>query len=329
MAVFSTIDISDIELDSATSGGGNIPGGTIVVAKGICWNTTGFPTLETYDGYTNDFPGSPDATNFESLLTGLFSGTHYYVSAYYTDEFATVYGGVKEFDTLSLPAPIPILNSTGTPNSNSTTCSVTITADGPTTACGVCWNTTGSPTIEICDGFTNEGVKENSISFDTIITGLIPVTFYYVRSYATNANGTNYDEYDQTFTTDYAYPPGVNFDSVDTITSDSAVGYGSLSGGDNATAHGFCWNTIGNPTTLDSFVDYGALNTNQSFQGSIPGLTPNTHYYIRAYATNDGGSSDNGYDIQFDTLPLASSPKFVNILGKTLFFGGKRIISNP
>ena len=61
---------------------------------------------------------------------------------------------------------------------------------------GVCWNTTGDPTIEDSKAEGDPGMKV----FSSNITGLLPNTEYHIRSFATNRVGTGYGE-DLTFST--------------------------------------------------------------------------------------------------------------------------------
>ena len=65
-----------------------------------------------------------------------------------------------------------------------------VTNDGgdAVTARGVCWNTTGSPTI--ADPKTTNGTGIGA--FTSMLYGLNPVTTYHVRAYATNGVGTAY-----------------------------------------------------------------------------------------------------------------------------------------
>lgn len=55
---------------------------------------------------------------------------------------------------------------------------------------GVCWNTTGSPTID--DGKKDNGGASAAGAFTADITGLTAGSTYYVRAFATNAAGTAY-----------------------------------------------------------------------------------------------------------------------------------------
>jgi len=74
----------------------------------------------------------------------------------------------------------------------------TVTDDGgtPVIARGVCWSSSGDPTVDsdkTVDGF-------GTGSFKSKVDQLIPGTLYYLRAYATNSAGTAYDV-QQSFTT--------------------------------------------------------------------------------------------------------------------------------
>ena len=55
------------------------------------------------------------------------------------------------------------------------------------------------------------------------------------------------------------------------------------------TARGVCWNTSANPTITDNKTNDGEGGGN--YTSSITGLTANTTYYVRAYATNSAGTT--------------------------------------
>lgn len=98
----------------------------------------------------------------------------------------------KDDDTNPPIGPVPILTTADvteiTPGSAK--CGGNITSDGgPTvTERGVCWSTGLTPTI--ADSKTSDGTGAGT--FTSTISGLTAGTTYYVRSYATNANGTGY-----------------------------------------------------------------------------------------------------------------------------------------
>ena len=73
---------------------------------------------------------------------------------------------------------------------NSTTSGGNISNDGGSavTARGVCWSISTNPTIS--DEHTTDG--SGTGIFASSITGLLPVTTYYVKAYATNGAGTTY-----------------------------------------------------------------------------------------------------------------------------------------
>ncbi len=56
---------------------------------------------------------------------------------------------------------------------------------------GVCWNSTGAPTLS--DSTASDGIGQG-IFTNCNITGLAPDTTYYVRAYATNSGGTTYGD---------------------------------------------------------------------------------------------------------------------------------------
>jgi uncharacterized protein (TIGR02145 family) len=67
-----------------------------VNVHGVCWNTTGNPTLENSMGHTND--GSGMGT-FISTIMGLTEYTIYYVASFATNEKGTAYGETRSFET--------------------------------------------------------------------------------------------------------------------------------------------------------------------------------------------------------------------------------------
>ena len=60
-------------------------------------------------------------------------------------------------------------------------------------------------------------------------------------------------------------------------------------GGSTITARGVCWGTGTTPTVADTKTLDGAGAG--SFISTMPGLTPNTTYFVRAYATNSLGTA--------------------------------------
>ncbi len=91
----TTSAVSNVTATTATCGGNVIGhGGAFVTACGVCWSTTQNPTIA--DAYTTDNQGWGV---FSSSITGLTSGTTYYVRAYATNSVGTVYGDEVSFTT--------------------------------------------------------------------------------------------------------------------------------------------------------------------------------------------------------------------------------------
>ncbi len=151
---------------------------------------------------------------------------------------------------------------------------------------GVCWSTSPNPTISGSHTINGSGIG----SFTSNITGLTDNTKYYVRAYATNSAGTSYGE-QKSFTTQSFSVPTVKTSSVSNIAGTTATCGGNVTsdGGATVTAHGVCWSTSQNPTVAGSHTTDGSGTG--SFTSSIIGLTENTTYYVRAYATNSKGTS--------------------------------------
>jgi len=97
--------------------------------------------------------------------------------------------------------------------------------------------------------------------------------------------------------------------AVTDITTNTAVAGGEITsdGGSPVTARGVVWALVANPTLEDSKTVDG--EGTGAFTSNITGLTNNTTYYIRAYATNAVGTT-YGQELTFKTeaVQLASEP---------------------
>jgi uncharacterized protein (TIGR02145 family) len=158
---------------------------------------------------------------------------------------------------------------------------------GPVTGRGVCWNTTGLPTFD--DFYTVDG--SGTGIFTSSLSGLTPGTPYFVRAWATNSAGTAFGEEKQFTTTEAATLPAVHTFDISDIGQTTATGGGNVSddGGAEVTARGVCWNTTGNPTLAgDKTLDGSGTG---AFISELSGLTSETPYFVRAYATNSKGTA--------------------------------------
>jgi hypothetical protein len=162
---------------------------------------------------------------------------------------------------------------------------VIIDGGSPVTACGVCWSTTSNPTT--ADSKTTDG--SGTGNFVSNLTELSVNTLYYIRAYATNSVGTSYGN-QVSFTT---LPPlaTISTTTVTNITRTTAISGGNITsdGGTTVTARGVCWSTSASPTIADSHTTDGSGTG--VFVSNLTGLLASTHYYVRAYATNSGGTA--------------------------------------
>jgi uncharacterized protein (TIGR02145 family) len=92
------------------------------------------------------------------------------------------------------------------------------------------------------------------------------------------------------------------------ITMSTAVCGGNviIDGGAPVIARGVCWSTFENPTIALSTKTTDGAGTGE-FASPLTGLTPNTTYYIRAYATNGVGTS-YGNELSFKTSVYSLQP---------------------
>ena len=132
-----------------------------------------------------------------------------------------------------------------------------------------------------------------------------------------------------TFTTEQIPDPEspiVTTADVTDITQTTAVSGGNVTddGGAAVTARGVCWSTSQNPTISDNHTSDG--NGTGSFTSNLTNLTANTTYYVRAYATNENGTS-YGEQKSFTTLqnielPTVTTSDVTDITQNTAVSGG-------
>jgi uncharacterized protein (TIGR02145 family) len=154
------------------------------------------------------------------------------------------------------------------------------------TARGVAWSKTQMPTTS--NQFTSDG--SGTGDFTSTLTGLDEGATYYIRAYATNSEGTSYGQ-ETSFTTGVTSLASLTTTDVTAITLTSAATGGNITsdGMLAVTARGVAWGTSTNPTIDGNHTSDGS-GTGQ-FTSNLTGLTQNTTYYVRAYATNSKGTA--------------------------------------
>ena len=114
--------------------------------------------------------------------------------------------------------------------------------DSSPLAHGVCWNTSGTPTL--LDDYTDNGATSTAGAYTAAMNGLIANTTYYARAYVTNTSGTSYGD-DVVFTTGrvqltIAAPTltSKEYDGTDNAVSVTTMGsVTGIAGGDDVTVN--------------------------------------------------------------------------------------------
>ncbi len=287
-----TAEITDITANTAI-GGVSVTdlGGANLESCGICWGTTSTPTLSNAFVEGGTMPGT-----YICRMANLTSGMKYYVRAYAKTENGTTYGGLKSFTTKSGMPKITTTMPTVTATTITSGGIITSNDGGPIEACGICYSTTNNQP-EKSDGYVSSSDISNN--FSVVLSGLARNTTYYIRAFATNNNGTAYGNV-QTATT-LNGKVNITTSAVTNITSESAVGGYQITntGGVSIQTAGICWSTSRTPTTNDR-ISVGGTSIG-TFSCALSGLSPNTTYYVRAYAISELGVT-YGSQISFATL---------------------------
>ncbi len=313
----TTTSATSITQTNAVSGGDvTSNGGASINSRGVCWSTSGDPTIyggHTVDGYA--------LGAFSSFISGLSPSTTYYIRAYATNSAGTGYGSTRSFTTPGAGKPTVNTGQASSITQATASCGGNVVSTGgvSVTERGVCWGISLNPTTSNYKATSGSGEG----SYMASLTGLNAGTTYHYRAYAINSYGTSYGS-DITFTTSSPIAPTIVTTTVTGITYNSASSGGNItsSGGANVTARGVCWNTSANPTTANSKTTDGSGTG--SFTSAITGLLPGTTYHLRAYATNSAGTG-YGSDVNFvtaATIPTVNTVTASSVTSNSATAGG-------
>jgi len=195
---------------------------------------------------------------------------------------------------LTTAGPTEITQKTVTSGGN-------ITSDGgeDIIIAGICWSTSAGASVK--DKHTSDAKEIGS--FTSNLTGLTPGARYYLKAYAYTKAGIGYGN-EVTFSTLPIVGATLTTADVTSITPGTAISGGNITadGGGNISERGVCWGISASPTIEGSHISSGTGTG--IFISNITDLTPNTKYYIRAYATNSAGTT-YGNELTFTTLGQA------------------------
>ena len=167
---------------------------------------------------------------------------------------------------------------------------------------GFCWSEQEQPTIS-SNGICNLGDSETAKDFTYNATSLKASTTYYVRAYAENSVGVSYSNQMKFQTNGVPQVAEVETGSATDVTSSQALVTGNVVNLGNTSGlsqYGHVWGTMENPTISNDKTQLGKTTSTGTYNSTLTGLSPNTLYHVRAYATNEIGTS-YGKDITFTT----------------------------
>ncbi len=185
---------------------------------------------------------------------------------------------------------------------------------------GIVWGITANPTLSSNVLALGNGTG----SFSSTLSGLSPNTIYYIRAYATNGAGTAYGT-QKSFSTLPISIPALTTNGISSLTQTNAITGGNITndGGATVTQRGVVYATTQNPTLSNAFTQDGGGTGN--FTSTLSGLTPNTTYYVRAYATNSAGTAygnQHTFVTQIPAVPSLSTREVINVTNATATSGG-------
>lgn len=307
--------VSNITKNSA-QGSGKIMdnGGSDITARGVAFKKDGdaeftlSPSTETTEFFTVD-------------LTGLVPNTKYYAKAYATNSSGTSYGNQVEFTTLKNTPDMGngVVSVTTSIENGVIVARASFTMPAGTTfgtgandvkAYGFVWSRDDDP--ELVSDHTIAGTLTTGTTFTATYPGVTPGIAFYVRAYAStiesevnsNSDITNYSvtAATQCFSPMLDGSPVVRAIEISGITQTSATITCQIYSGyvDGTTQYGV---HLENDDTYHASSNYDSGTGTYTVE--LTGLTAGTTYYLKAYATNDGGahySYGNGYN--FTALPI-------------------------
>jgi uncharacterized protein (TIGR02145 family) len=212
--------------------------------------------------------------------------------------------------------------------SHITTHSATITGNimdiGETeiTQYGHCWHTEENPEVEFA-ATTTLGMSDVTGNYTSEIDELQPGTQYFARAYVISDDRISYGK-NISFSTNEVTLPEVTTDAPYDIGTNSATCGGNVisDGGGEVTMRGVCWSIAADPVITNTHTSDGSGTG--SFTSNLTGLSINSEYFVRAYATNSAGTA-YGNQVSFiteKTKPVLTTGEIGLLTDKSVRIGG-------
>ena len=296
---------------STMTANGNITatGGATATVRGFAYGTNSTLSGGGDTATTTDTAGQPFSTGaFTGSLSSLTPNTTYYFRSYATNSAGTGYGTIVSTTTLAVAKPTVTTQSAGSVTATTATLNgnITVTGNINPTVRGFAWGTGSTLSGGGDTATTTESGDFSTGAFTNTSLTLTCNTTYYSRAYATNSQGTGYGAISSSFTTT-ACKPTVTTSAVSTFATSTATYTGNITvtGGADATQSGFAYSTNSSLSSGVSTSTLGSQSGTATFNSSVTGLTSNTTYYTRAYATNSAGTG-YGSIVSFTTTAITA-----------------------
>lgn len=310
-AVLNTLEVSSVTATTAVLNGEIVDDGyPRYYERGIVLSEQAMPTME--QKLQQLTATMTDDSKYSCQATGLTLGKTYYVRAYAVNDAGTAYSSNQvSFTTVAVGGKVTMKGIDDIDLNAHTAVAhgeVLEVGDPAYTERGFVYShTNSSPTIY------NSIVKVEGTgkgTFDAKLTNLEREATCYVRAYVKNEAGVTYSENTVTFST------GETLATVETLAATdvdestySAVLHGKVTfaGSPSYTERGFVYSTeYSTPTIDDSKVVVSGVGLGE-FEARVSGLSSEKITYVRAYVTNNKGTSYGEtvqlYDPSYINLP--------------------------
>ena len=304
--------ITDIDYTSLTLNGEVIYDGGGTVTRGFAWNSGSTPTIEN-----NNLVAGTGEGIYSASLTGLATGSTFYVRAYASNEVCLIYGSEVNAKTLECSG------------SNVETDPITGTFYGGFTANGeVVCEPPGDLNVE--RGFAYSSTNANpSVSaslsvkagsgvgiFSSSITCLTGSTDYYVRAYASSSGHLYYGDVKETTTSTFSNPTltgtasGSLFRDLYMITLSGSITPGSVT----IEERGFAFSSqsaLPDISSSNSIKQIVAGGPGGNYEFIYTSSNAGTEYFGRAYAKYTYCGDDFVF---YGNVASSSTPPFTGSL---------------